>query len=205
MSERVDLFRYWADDAQPAAAAEPVRLVRLDANELPVVPFTSDTTPVKVHYCDQPEVRGYVRCNGQGCVLCLAGREPDERLLLPVYLPTAQSVAVLPLSRASYPGALLPQVKPALQAPERCVLLIRKSDRTAYRVKKIALRAGLDDGAQAVAQFQQRWQADEVDLAAAYLQLDNRDLAQLPGVAAMLRLKGIKLEGEEAPEEEEAA
>jgi hypothetical protein len=187
MSTRIDLFEHWGE----AAAGAALQLVRLDANEVAVVPFTSETTPVQLHYCDQPEIQGYVHCNGPGCVLCRAGRKAEERVLLPVYLPAGQGIGVLPISPSSRPGALRPQVLPALRSGKRLALLITRPDRATFKVGTVELTEGMDDGAAVIKDFLSRWQAGEVDLASVYPRLDNRDLAEIPGITAMLRLKGV--------------
>jgi hypothetical protein len=194
MNGRVNLFDYWAEDG-PAGATGNLQLVRFDANELVVVPFTSEGAQVKLHYCEQPEIQGYVQCNGPGCVLCRAGRKAEERVLLPVYLPAAQSMGVMAISPSSHPGALRPQIMPVLRSGKRVALLIRKADRMTFQVGTVELGEGMDDGARLVKGFQKRWEAGEIDLASVYARLENRDLAGIPGIAAMLRLKGVTLDG----------
>jgi hypothetical protein len=49
----------------------------------------------------------------------------------------------------------------------------------------------MDDGAAAVAEFRKRWDAGEVDLLSVYPRLDNRELAASPGIARMLKIKGV--------------
>jgi hypothetical protein len=191
MSNRVNLMDVWAEDSPPAGSAD-LQPVRLDGNETAVVPFTSDCVQVALHYCEQPELRGYVRCNGPGCLLCRAGRKAEERVLLPVYLPASQSVGVLAVSPSSRPGALRPQLMPALRSGKRVALLVSKADPTTYRVGVVELAGGMDDGVNVIQAFRKRWEAGSVDLASVYARLDNRDLAAIPGVAAMLRLKGVQ-------------
>src|SRR4051794_3355137 len=107
MSERVNIIEAW-DDQRDEPAVPPIGLVRLDASEIAVIPFTPEMVQVQLHYCDQAELRGYLQCNGPGCALCRAGRSRDERALLPVYLPATQCVGVLAISPSSRPGALRP-------------------------------------------------------------------------------------------------
>jgi hypothetical protein len=171
-----------------------LELVRLDASQTAVVPFTTDGVRVELHYLSDPEVRGFVRCNGDGCVLCRAGRAQEAKLLFPVYLPASRRVGVLPISTNARPGALGPQFRAALQtaaqAGKRVALLIHKPDQVSFRVQSVPLTEGMDDGAGAVQAFRLRWEAGEVDLTSVYQRLDNRELEALPGVAAVLRLKG---------------
>jgi hypothetical protein len=193
MSNRVNLVEFWGEDG-PGTGTAVLQPVRLDANETAVVPFTSDGVPVKLHYCDQPEIRGYVQCNGPGCVLCRAGRRPEERVLLPVYLPASQAIGVLAVSPSSRPGSLRPQIMPVLRTGKRVALFLSKADQTSFKVGTVELTEDMDDGAPVIKLFQERWEAGEMDLAAVYARLDNRDLAAVPGIAAMLKLKGVRLD-----------
>jgi hypothetical protein len=195
MATERNLLDYWGEDEGDRPPA--LGLVRLDANEQALAPFTSEFATARLHYCDDPEIKGYVRCNAGsdgGCVLCRAGRNVDERVLLPVYLPAVGSIGVLPISPSSRPGALRPQIMAALRSGRRLVLLVRKPDRTTYTVSILELQDGMDDGAAVVAEFRKRWDAGEVDLLAVYPKFDNRELAAIPGIARMLKIKGVNLD-----------
>src|SRR5262245_23177877 len=130
MSDSNSLLNDWGDDTAQYDLA--LGLVRIDENEQAVVLFTDSYRKIKLHYCDDPEIRGFVVCNtlvGDRCLLCDIGRKTDERALLPVYHPASRAVAVLPISPSARPGALRPQVLTALNAGKPTVLLVCKSDR----------------------------------------------------------------------------
>jgi hypothetical protein len=167
-------------------------LIRIDSNETAVIPFTPDAVQVGLHYCDLPEIRGYVRCNGPKCVLCLAGRKAEERILLPVYSPASQAIGVLSFSTSSRPGALRPQLLPALRSGKRVAVLIRKADQYKHVVSVRDLDEDMDDGARLITAFLERFEAREDDLASVYPRHDNRYLASFPAIASILRLKGIQ-------------
>jgi hypothetical protein len=186
---RVDLVDYWEEGR--GGEASPLELVRVEANEVAVVPFTTEAQEVWLHYADEAEVRGYLHCNGEGCVLCRAGRKVEGRILLPVYLPSARAVGVLAVSPSCRPGALRPQLMPLLRSGKRLALLLSRPDRTRFVVSPVELTEGMDDGAAPVREFLRRWGAGEVELASVYHRVDNRDLKDLPGVATMLQLKGV--------------
>ena len=103
---RVDMLEAWADE--PDSVDAPIALVRINNDETAMIPFTSQGIIVKIHYCDDPEIQGYVRCNGDNCLLCRIGRNQDERLLLPIYVPASRSICVLAISPSSRPGAPAP-------------------------------------------------------------------------------------------------
>jgi hypothetical protein len=193
MSEKVNIMAHWAED-DGQGADRPLELVRLGASETAAVPFTTDGEVVQVHYCDDHDIRGYLVCNGPTCVLCRAGRKAEERLLLPVYLPGSGVIGVLPISPSSRPGALRPQIFPALRAGRRVAFLIRKPDRTKFEVGTINLADGMDDGAAVIKHFLSRYQEGLIQLSSVFQRLDNRSLADVPGIAAMLRIKGIRID-----------
>jgi hypothetical protein len=186
---RTNLLDHWADES--GLVTEPLQAVRLDASEVILIPFTPEATQARLHYCDEPEIRGYMGCNGPGCALCRAGRNVEERALLPIYQPATRSIAVLSISPNSRPGALRPQILPILRSGRRVALSISKPDRAMFRVSAIDLGPGMDDGARVIADFLPRWDAGEVDLASVYPRLSNRDLAAIPGIATTLAYKGI--------------
>jgi hypothetical protein len=188
-SNRVDMLAVWSDD--PEDNRETLGLVRLDNNEEVVIPFTTDGIQASIHYCDEPEIRAYVRCNGQGCTLCRIGRERDERFLLPVYMPKTQAIGVLAISPSSRPGALRPQIMPILKSGRRVAVFIRRPDRAVHRVTCVDLTDEMDDGAEIIAEFTRRWDSGQVNLASVYPRQDDDLLAELPGIAAMLKFKGL--------------
>jgi hypothetical protein len=188
---RIDLLEAWDEDA--AAGGLPIGLVRLDQNEIALIPFTSAADTVKLHYCEDREVQGYVHCNGPDCLLCRIGRKHEVRTLLPVYLPTSRSVAVLAISPSCRPGALRPQLMPILRTGKRVALMISRPDKTTFKVGPVELQEGVDDGAEIIAHFLDRWEAGQVDLTAVFPRLDNHAVAELASVATMMKFKGVKL------------
>jgi hypothetical protein len=189
--DRVDLLEAWADESDDVDA--PISLIRIDENEIPLIPFSTEVIKVQLHYCKEAEIQGYVRCNGTNCLLCRVGRKQEDRFLLPVYDSTSRSVCVLAISSSSRPGALRPQLMPSLRSDRRVVWLIRRIDRVSFRVTTVDLRDDIDDGAEIIADFVRRWKAGRVDLKAVYQRLDDRDLAEVPGVASIMKIKGIEL------------
>jgi hypothetical protein len=189
--DRVDLLEAWADKSDDVDV--PIPLIRIDENEIPLIPFSTEGIVVHLHYCKEAEIQGYVRCNGTDCLLCRVGRKREDRYLLPVYAPTSRSVGVLAISSSSRPGSLRPQLLPSLRSSRRVVWLIRRIDRVEFRVTTVDLRDDIDDGAEIIADFVGRWKAGRVDLKAVYQRLDDRDLAAVPGVASLMKIKGIEL------------
>jgi hypothetical protein len=179
------------DMAQQANHAAPMELIRLGADELPVIPFTTEVVSTKVHYCNEDEIHDYVRCNEPDCVLCSIGRKQDERLLLPVYQPTLKAIGVLPITPSMKPFALLPQLLEVLQRQERQVLFISRQGMTKFTVTTSALLEGMDDGASQIKKFKEKIESESVDLVSAFNRLSNKQLATVPGIAETLRLKGF--------------
>ena len=75
-------------------------LVQLNRDLQPFVFFTNEGLEITLHYCSEPELRCYVRCNGEGCTLCQGGKEVQQKLLLPVLDPVSDIVEVLAISKS---------------------------------------------------------------------------------------------------------
>jgi hypothetical protein len=180
--------------AEAGAAPAPLAEVRLDPSERLLIPFTTDIVEAQVHYLDFPSLRGYVACNGDGCLLCRVGQRADARDLLPVYDPLARAVAVLPVSPSMRPGALRPQLFPVLarlKADSRVLLVVRKPDRTHHEVTLQELPGDADAGEDQVADFLEAYEAGGIDLGAVYPRLTNVQLAAVPELAAAMKLRGV--------------
>jgi hypothetical protein len=169
-------------------------LIRLNNDELALIPFTTDVVPVTVHYCPDDEIHGYVRCNGADCVLCRVGRKPDERYLFPVYVPAIRSVGVLPVSRSMQPHALLPQLLDVIQNsghPAPIVLFIRREGMAKFFVTSGPLQDGVDSGDAKIKIFLERMREGSIDLQSVFNRLSNKQLAAVASISDSLRLKGI--------------
>jgi hypothetical protein len=180
------------------AGAAPVGLdeVRLDQNERLLIPFTTSMARTTVHYLDFTSFRGYVRCNGAGCLLCRVGRKADSRDLLPVYDVVARAVAVLAVPPNVRPQALKPQLLPILArvaANERVLLALSKVDSYRYRATPLPLPDEADDGAEQIGEFLGRLESGSADLTAAILRLSNEELAAIPEVGTMAKVRGVKM------------
>jgi hypothetical protein len=185
----------WASEA-PSGGAAALSVVRLEAGERPLIPFTTTMQRVRLHYLDAAAVRSYVHCLGDGCLLCRAGKEPETRDLLPVYDPVGQAVAVLAISPNLRAQALRPQLTPVLQRVrdgERLLLLLRRPDTTRFVVSAVPLPEDAEDGADHIDAFCKQLAAGAVSLDSVYPRLSAEDLAAIPEVARLLKLKGLQI------------
>jgi hypothetical protein len=187
-----DAVAKWEGEAghAPPALAE----IRLDGNEHLLIPFCTEVGEAVTHYLDYPSLRGYVRCNGEGCLLCRVGRQTELRDLLPVYDVIGGAVGVLPVSPNLRPHALRPQLTPVLRrlkANERVLLAVRKIDRTRYNVTTLPLPDDADDGADKILEFLEQFGAGAIDLGAIYQKLTDEELADVPEIATTLKVRGI--------------
>jgi len=192
MAEILNLLDVWKID-EVYQGNKPPELVRINNHEVAVFPFTSKITLVKLHYCDEAEIRSYLRCRGDDCLLCRIGRSVEERALLPVYLPYERKIGVLAISPSSRPGALRPQLMPFLRSDKKVVLLIRKEDQTTYTVGSREINIAMFGCERLLADFENQLEAGEIDLAAVYRSLSNEDLAKVPGIATRMQVKGVTL------------
>jgi hypothetical protein len=174
---------------------QPLELIRLDANERPLVPFTTEGQRVTTHWLDEPEIRGYAACGGEGaCLLCRAGKSREERFLLPVYDPIGRRVSVLMMSTAMRPGALLPQVIAELvgraeDGPPR-VLFVRKESPGKFLVRSVKLGDDVDDGAPIVKSFVESLEAGRITLDSVLNRFTDEQLRAVPAIEQLLKLRG---------------
>ena len=192
MAELLNLVAATRALAGPGGPA--LEVVRLDANDTTIIPFTADVIHLYVHYCEDPEIGGpgYVPCNQEAegrCLACEVGRTRDERYLLPVYVPKEKAVGVLPVSPSRRPNALLPQLLTHLERKEPVVLFLRREGGK-FAVGSAPLPPGCDDGAAAVAEFRERLGRREVRLEDAFPRVPNARLAQAAEVVRGLAFRG---------------
>ena len=164
--------------------------VRLGSDETAIIPFTSESESVDVHYCSETEINSYVICNGPDCVLCRIGRKCDQRLLLPVYLPAAGCIGILPVSRFLRPFALLPQISSVLKAGKPMVMFVVR-DGAKYSVSTVELQKDVDGGEAVIKRFLTDYEAGLHDLSAVYPRIDNDQLADVAEIGRMMALKGV--------------
>ena len=175
-------------------AAKPLSRVNLSQNQVAIIPFTITAASVQLHYCDEPEIKSYVECNGADCVLCKIGRKIDDRLLVPVYEPLGQCVSVLMISPSMRPGALLPQFvaqfKNAEDMNAKIVMFIsRQPDNQSFKVNSRQLQEGEDDGAVQIKQFIDDIKNKKVSLSSVVGQMNNAEFRLVGSIAKMLSLK----------------
>ncbi len=189
-----DALDLWDKDPV-VTSSSPLALLRIDGNERLLIPFTTSMVRCPLHFLDYPTLRGYVHCNGTGCLLCQIGRQPEVRDLWPVYDALDRVVGVLPISTNIRGQALRPLLTPVLrqlkEAKEPMVIAIRRLDMARYDVRSFALPADVDNGTTVIQAFTRQMESGTVDLAAVYPRMANDELATLPEVATALKLKGI--------------
>jgi hypothetical protein len=191
----VDALALWGAGAGSGSIPAP-QLVELDGNERILIPFTIQIVLVTLHYLKFNSHRGYTRCGGMGCLLCALNQDRSDRHLLPVYDPLARSILLLPVSPTMRPGALAPQLAPALEelrSGRRVMLRIRKSNRTDFHVEIDTLPPIADDGASKIRPFLAVCTAGTVDLLSVYSFLTGDQLKQIPEIATMLSFRKLEL------------
>lgn len=180
------------DVAAAEAAESLLEVVRLGSDETAIIPFTADSEAVDLHYCSETEINSYVVCNGPDCVLCRIGRKRDQRLLLPVYLPAAGCVGILPVSRSLRPFALLPQISNVLKAGKPMVMFVTREG-AKYTVSTAELQKDVDGGETAIRRFLDDYEGGLHVLAAVYPRIDNEQLASVEEITRMMSLKGVRV------------
>jgi hypothetical protein len=189
-SNKVNLF----DLASAESVESHLQVVRLGSDETAIIPFTAESVGVDLHYCSETDINSYVVCNGPDCVLCRIGRNRKQRQLLPVYLPTAGCVGILPVSRSFRPFALLPQILNVLKAEKRMVMFVTR-DGAKYTVSTAELHKDVDDGKAEIKRFLENYEAGLHDLSTVYPTIENEQLASVGEIGQMIMLKGIRWDG----------
>ena len=187
-SNKVNLL----DVAAAEAADSLLEVVRLGNDENAIIVFTADSEAVDLHYCSETEINSYVICNGPDCVLCRIGRKRDQRLLLPVYLPAAGCVGILPVSRSLRPFALLPQITNILKSDKPMVMFVTREG-AKYTVSTTNLQKDVDGGETVIKGFMDDYKAGLHGLATVYPSIDNEQLASVEEIGRMMSLKGIRI------------
>lgn len=190
----VDGLALWGSEKSTVASG-PVSLIRLDRSETLILLFTVAMVRVQLHFLDLQSVRQYVRCNGNGCVLCAVGRPPETRDLLPVLNLVDRSVGVIAISPNIRPHALRPQLAPLLtrlkEGAALSVVAISNEGAGRFNVKTLPLPPDADDGRDVVQQFKQDMDRGIIDLSAVYSIQSNTELLAIPEIATMAKLKGL--------------
>ena len=165
-------------------------MIRLGSDETAIIPFTSGSEGIDLHYCSETEINGYVVCNGPDCVLCRIGRRRDPRLLLPVYQPAAGCVGILPVSRSLRPFALLPQISNVLRAGKPMVMFVTR-EKAKYNVSTVELQEDVDGGEKVIRSFLEDYADGNLNLTSVYPTIDNEQLSNVEEIGRMMKLKGI--------------
>ena len=190
MAKTIDLLKEF--EAASSLNRTVLERVRLDASEIAIIPFTSEAAQVEIHYCKEPDINDYITCNGENCHLCKIGREKVTRRLLPVYLPESHAVGVLPVSTSLRPRALWPQLAQVLKDGSRRAVFISRVQGDSYTVTSTPLQGDVADGAEVIKTFLDGHQKGTIQLDSVYPRVANEELARLPEIAEMLKLKGVR-------------
>jgi hypothetical protein len=186
------------DDLQMQTS--PLRVISIREQEVALIPFTSEVTLVRLHWVDEPELRGYHRCNtsggevGGGCVLCQVGYPAKDHLLLPVFEPINAEVGVLSISPSSAPRALRPQLAATLRGisyDEPMLLMIRRLDNYTYSVQSRPLPSDIDSGTALIKVYLADVEAGRIDVACTIPTVANDVLREIPTIARKLQLRGL--------------
>jgi len=201
MLTNVNLLAHWATSSY-APVTDKLQLLRIERNQIVIELFTPNAATVAIHFCEERELKSYIRCNGDGCVLCLAGKSVEERVLLPVYVPVEGIIKVLSISPNTRPGALRPPIewllKRLAEQSGPVFAVVTKPDRMIFQVIPVQPRVHQNTGQTTVAEFVKRWESGQVDLTEVYPQHCNDVLRAIPGIKTMLDLKEVKEEKEPA-------
>jgi hypothetical protein len=191
VATKLDLVKEFEAAAEDGWSA--LERVRLDASETALIPFTTEAEELDLHFCKEPDLNDYFACNGPGCVLCTIRREKVTRRLLPVFLPASGIVGVLPVSPSLRPRSLWPQLAQNLKDGSRKAVFVSRVQGDSYTVTAVPLQDDVADGAEVIKTFLENHQKGTIELASVFPVVTNEQLAAIPEIDRMLRLRGIKV------------
>ncbi|BBO73124.1 hypothetical protein DSCW_05410 [Desulfosarcina widdelii] len=182
-------------EVNEGVASSQLEIFRISQDEKPGVIFTRQHQIVQVHYCREPEIKGYVICNieegSEDCVLCQIGRQRQKKLLFPIVSLETEDIEVLSVSNSLRPNALLPQIQNVLESEKKCATFFSHED---YKYTLSTQSLKKDHRRRVVSvikSFDKAWKAGEVDLSSVYQRISNLALANCTEIKKMLDLKGI--------------
>lgn len=167
----------------------PTMLFSTRLSEEPtVISFVSNSfIKSAFHYLDAPDLKGYFKCNGNGCVLCEAEIKRDYRFLTPVYNLFDQRMEVLAIPTANKPTSLLPLLKPLFGQVGLAISIAKNGYQ--YSASSKQLPTGLTLDQDTIESFQQGLNSKSFALSDIYQTVTNDELEELPNIKARLAFK----------------
>jgi len=124
-------------------------LIKVTKDFLALVFFTATYIKVMLHYIDEPEYKGYLHClktKKKDCILCQAGRGPQEMFMLPVYNDVADGFGILAVPNNKNIRGLKSQIDRNINDSTPVGLCIRKDTPFTYAVQKYDIsQSSFDD------------------------------------------------------------
>lgn len=167
--------------------------VRLNESETPLIFFTTEGQSVQLHFCSEPDIKGYNHCNGEDCILCKIGKKVEEKIMIPVYHAAEERVGTLLISTTMTPHALMPQLAPIWESENLQIVFISRSGGK-YTVNHRDLAPGVDAGESIIKRFSEQLDAGEIDITSVYSRISNDLLAEVPEISRHMAMKGITID-----------
>lgn len=149
MSETIDLTSVFKNNNDPMAELQEADF-KPDSRLL-VKLFTSTVEKVGMHYePEDPIIKGYFKCDGDGCPYCRAREKVKSFYLMPVYLVADDKVAFIRVSQEQGRRKLLSEIRPFLNDPNISTKVIEITRNGLYEYEAHALpgeqnaRTGVD-------------------------------------------------------------
>lgn len=182
-------------NAEGLPTAEGLELIRLSSDRLLTVAFTMDGVEVDAHYCNESDLRGYVRCNGERCALCRYGKEKKTMFLIPLFVPAYNAVQVLVVSKATHTTAMLPQLRAIFASQSNRLPLMLHMSKIDYSGFSVILeQPGEEGGFQEhpiINTFMDELTANREILTSVFQKFSNAELEKVSEVGRVLKLFGV--------------
>jgi hypothetical protein len=171
---------------------DTLKLVKINMDATYLVCFTSDNSECNVHWVNDPELHGYVRCWKKNCPLCEVGNAKKKQLLLPVYSLETNRIEVLGFSDSLKPYSVLSQLKYIFEGMElnkKLVLIISKDSEYTFQLKTKKLPKDLRNTVfPKIKAFKKRVDEENIKLCSVFQKRSRSQLKQIESIKRKLAL-----------------
>ena len=163
--------------------------LRINEDEKSFIPISFQMAKVTVHFVDDPDFKGYTRCNGQDCALCQSGMKSTTQFLMPGYCPDEGRIMLLPIGSSRKPYSLFSQMSMSINKSKRQILFIARSGYK-YSVSARPVPKDLSIDEDKNERFLKEVEEGKIRLEEVYQRIDNETLKTIPKIYSKLLARG---------------
>lgn len=176
--------------AEALRAAKNLGLLPITTDPEPVILYTDAGLEIALHWWTA--TKSYTFCNGPNCIFDKLGRKNQLKFHLPVFRVLTGDIAILAISESMRPLALRPQIQNILSSGKRQGVFISR-DGYDYNVDPFDITSDMDSGEEVIKNFLAAHPDGDFDVSGLYRQVSNEEMADIPEIANLMKIKGIVL------------